>query len=136
MRSNCIISSAAVASLLLSQAVYAYDFSPVDICKAAIAVEMGRDPKIMRKKSAGEESEISYVRKEDGSKFSYRCKLDGDRVVWKTYFPEEKKWGRWRDGSGVYNEDAVITYSTKDGVLKINSTHANPKEFKEADFKE
>lgn len=106
-------------------------FSTEDICKAAIAVEMGREVSTMKTVTAGPEPEITYKRKADGKKFSYRCTLDGNRVVWKTFLTDEKQWGRWRNGE----YDSVITYAIQGDKLHIEDTQASPKDFSPSDFK-
>ncbi|WP_455233073.1 hypothetical protein [Geopseudomonas aromaticivorans] len=110
----------------------AAEYSTADLCKAAIAVEMGRDAKSMKTETAGDTPEISYIRKDDGKKFSYRCMLDGNRIVWRTYFPEEGQWGRWRNGE----YDATVTYSVINGALQVESNQASKTytSFTQADF--
>lgn len=108
----------------------AAEFSTVDLCKAAIAVEMGRDAKSMKTKTAGDTPEIFYTRADDGQKFSYRCMLDGDRIVWRTFLNDEGQWGRWRNGE----YDANVTYSVKGDTLHVESDQAYPKSFTKSDF--
>ncbi len=127
MKGKIVTALALVACAVQAQAA---EYSTVDLCKAAIAVEMGRDAKSMKTETAGETPEIFYNRKDDGKKFSYRCKVQDNRIVWRTYFPEEREWGRWRDGE----YDATVTYTVKGGTLHIESDQAYPKSFTKADF--
>ena len=61
------------------------------ICKAAVAAMMGRDPKIMKiDRRDGDIVHLSYIRTDDGTRWSYRCRLEGDRVIWAS------DTGRWR----------------------------------------
>ncbi|MHB1077212.1 hypothetical protein, partial [Thiobacillus sp.] len=85
-------------------------FSEEQICKAGIASIMGRSPATMRttKKDQGIVY-FYYVRKNDGAKWSYRCKLDGARIIWAS------DTGRWRNDP----RDEVISYRVNDGSLEI-----------------
>lgn len=125
------ISLALLASLGLSAAAQAADFSSVDICKAAISVEMGRPTKTMKTKSAGEIPEISY-RRPDGDAFRYRCQVSDDRVIWSAFMDDTGEWGRWRNR---YSEgDASTTYSIESGVLTIKNDQSGDQNFKKKDF--
>ncbi len=125
------ISLALLASLGLSAAAQAADFSSADICKAAISVEMGRPTKTMKTKSAGSEPEISY-RRPDGDAFRYRCQVSDDRVIWSAFMDDTGEWGRWRNR---YSEgDASTTYSIESGVLTINNDQSGDQTFKKKDF--
>lgn len=64
-------------------------FSTRQICKAAIAAMMGRDPATMNARSVGNEVVLSYVRA-DGTTWTYKCKLEANRVLWGS------DPGRWR----------------------------------------
>src|SRR5688500_4940108 len=67
-------------------------FTSAQICKAAIGVVMGRNPATMKvDKSIGNVTYISYVRPDDRKRWAYKCKLDGNRVLWGA------DDGRWRD---------------------------------------
>ena len=116
----------AVAHLLAfeSLAWFAPALGPDQICKAAIAAIMGRASSIIRiDRADGEVRFLSYVRA-DGTKWAYRCKLDGTRVIW------AGAEGRWRiapederiefaapgDGSSV-----TITQRFTDGSVSTKS---------------
>lgn len=108
----------AVASFMISLYVQAEtDFSPADVCKAAIATEMGRELKIIKRLKSGDMPEVGYTR-HDGDKFRYRCKVEGDRVTWQAYFPDRSAWGRWRNSS----DDAVLTFQADANKLSISSS--------------
>lgn len=125
------ISLAMLASLGLSVAAQAADFSSADICKAAISVEMGRPTKTMKTKNAGSTPEISY-RRPDGDAFRYRCQVSEDRVIWSAFMDDTGEWGRWRTR---YSEgDASTTYSISNGVLTISNDQAGDQTFKKKDF--
>jgi hypothetical protein len=87
---------AAVAALCgcppLSLADTAPSFEAEAICRTAIASIMGRDPKIVRvTRDAGDVLFLSYVRPIDNFVWDYRCKIEGNRVIWAS------EPGRWRE---------------------------------------
>lgn len=89
--------------------------SPEAVCKAAIAAIMGRDPATI-KATRGVDGvvETSYVRPGDGTRWSQRCRLEGDKVVWAS------DTGRWRDSPA----DEVITFSVgPDRSVTIKQTY-------------
>jgi hypothetical protein len=83
------------------------------LCKAAIAKTMGRDPKVMQvlKIDSGIVS-LQYVRKSDGSLWAYRCRVEGSQIIWAS------DSGRWRDDP----RDERITYSIEGGTVTIKET--------------
>jgi hypothetical protein len=67
-------------------------YAPEAICRTAIASIMGRDPKTVQgTRVAGDVLFLSYVRPIDNFVWDYRCKIQGNRVVWAS------KPGRWRE---------------------------------------
>src|SRR4051812_26592561 len=75
-----------------SPADTAPSFDPQAICRTAIASIMGRDPKIVQvTRVAGDVLFLSYVRPIDNFVWDYRCKIEGNRVVWAS------EPGRWRE---------------------------------------
>ena len=117
----------------LSAAAFAADFTKADICKATIAVEMGRDSGAMKAgKPGGSETTISYVRANDGKTFKYKCRITSETVVWATYFDDTKSWGRWRDR---YAEgDAQTTYKLADNKLVVSNDQSGEQVFEKKDF--
>ena len=107
--------AAAVVALLVSLAGgFAMAAEPVigqdGICKAAVAAMMGRNPKIMTiDRREGGIVHLSYIRKDDGSHWAYRCRLEGDRVIWAS------DTGRWR----THPADEKILYSVSDAGVTI-----------------
>jgi hypothetical protein len=82
----------ALAGTFLPEVSAAQSFEPEAICRTAIASIMGRDPKIFRvTRTAGGILFLSYVRPIDNFVWDYRCKIQGNRVVWAS------EPGRWRD---------------------------------------
>jgi hypothetical protein len=54
---------------------------------------MGRDPKTMQvTRTDGDVLYLTYVRAMDNFVWTYRCRVEGNRVVWAS------EPGRWRDG--------------------------------------
>lgn len=86
------------------------------ICKAGIAKIMGRDPKTMQilKNEAGV-IHLQYVRKNDGSLWAYRCRVEGSQIVWAS------DSGRWRD----HPLDEKITYAVAGDVVTVKETFTN-----------
>ncbi|WP_439884448.1 hypothetical protein ACTACK_17925 [Pseudomonas syringae] len=109
----------------------AADFSPAEICKAAISVEMGRSTKSMKTETSSPYPVIFY-RRPDGDAFKYRCQVSEDRVIWSTFLTDTGEWGRWRN---QYSEgDASTTYILKNGVLTISNDQSGDQSFKRNDF--
>jgi hypothetical protein len=87
---------AAVAALsgcpALSVADAAPSFEPEAICRTALASITGRDPKIVRvTRTTGDVLFLSYLRPIDNFVWAYRCKIQGNRVIWAS------DPGRWRE---------------------------------------
>lgn len=120
-----------LAVLGLAPGVQASDFTSVEICKAAISVEMSRPTKTMKARSQGATPEISYKRP-DGESFRYRCQVSDASVVWSTFLNDTHSWGRWRNR---YSEgDARITYSASGSELTIQNDQSGDKTFRKSDF--
>lgn len=71
-------------------------------CKKYIGEVMGRSPasmKVDHQREPGRLVGISYIRSNDGKKFSYECKTDGVSIVWRgvDIFASGDGPGRWRD---------------------------------------
>lgn len=69
------------------------DFSPSEICKATLSVKVGRKTKTMKTVQQSPR-EIAY-RRDDGDRFRYRCKLESERVIWRTSLSDTSEWDRW-----------------------------------------
>jgi hypothetical protein len=79
-------------SASMSVASTAPSFKVEAICRTAIASIMGRDPKLMQvTRTVGDVLFLTYVRPMDNFVWTYRCRIEGNRVVWAT------EPGRWRD---------------------------------------
>jgi hypothetical protein len=76
-------------------------FETKAICRTAIAVLMDRDPKALQASDATDGVVVlTYARPFDNFVFTYRCKLEGERVVW------ADEPGRWRDEA----KDARVSF--------------------------
>jgi hypothetical protein len=80
------------ACLAPAMAEAAPPYAPEAICRTAIASIMGRDPKLVRvTRTTSDVLFLSYVRPIDNFVWAYRCKIQGNRVIWAS------DPGRWRE---------------------------------------
>lgn len=83
-----------------------------EICRAGIATVMGRDPEIIKvSEDRGQTLILYYVRQDDRSRWEYKCKIDGDRIVWGA------DDGRWL----THSLDPVLNFSITEekGVVVV-----------------
>jgi hypothetical protein len=100
----------------LSPASAAPAFEVEAICRTAIAAIMDRDPKAMKvTKAADDVLILTYDRPIDNFIWTYRCRIDGNRVVWAS------EPGRWREGP----KDDKILFEVVDAgsQLRIIAIH-------------
>src|ERR1700730_2274661 len=86
------------------------------ICRAAIASVKGRDPKLMKVALIRDDVFfLTYTRPIDSFVWTYRCRIEGSRVVW------ADEPGRWRNEP----KDDKISFEAIDGGahLQIIATH-------------
>jgi hypothetical protein len=77
----------------LSPASAASSFEVGTICRTVIASVADRDPKLVRvARTAGDILFLTYARPIDNFVWTYRCRIEGNRVVWAS------EPGRWREG--------------------------------------
>jgi len=77
-------------------------FNESQICKAAIAKLMGRNPGII--KIDGKEVKtilLSYTRQDDQKKWKYKCKVEDGEIIWGV------AEGRWR----IHPMDSKVSYN-------------------------
>ena len=86
------------------------------ICRTAIASIAGRDPKFMQiTRTVGDVLLLTYARPIDNFVWTYRCRIEGNRVVWAT------EPGRWREDP---KDDKVFFEIVEDGKqLRIIEDH-------------
>jgi len=121
----CLGFTIAVAFSLAPGSADASDstFTEAHICKAGIGTLMGRDPKIIKvtKQDKGIVY-LYYVRRDDGTKWSYRCKIESSKVVWAS------DTGRWRTDP----LDERITYHINGKLLEITQSYSDGSSTKES----
>lgn len=68
------------------------------VCRAAVADQMVRSPSIVKVTSnEGGLVRLWYKRPDDGKRWTYDCKVEGDRVIWRTINAfGDNGAGRWR----------------------------------------
>jgi hypothetical protein len=93
-------------------------FDPPAICRTAIAAIMDRDPKLMQTRTAADGIVmLTYARPIDNFVWAYRCRLDGNRVIW------ANEPGRWRDKA---KDDKILFEVVGSGSqLRIIDNHPN-----------
>jgi hypothetical protein len=93
-------------------------FDPPAICRTAIAAIMDRDPKLMQTRTAADGIVmLTYARPIDNFVWAYRCRLDGNRVIW------ANEPGRWRDKA---KDDKILFEVVGNGSqLRIIDNHPN-----------
>lgn len=93
---------------------------------------MGRKASSMKTGAKGEQPQISYTR-DDGEAFKYRCRIDGDTVVWRAFFSDTKEWGRWRNSYETMG-DAKTTFAIIGDNLVITNDQIGKQTFSKKDF--
>jgi hypothetical protein len=102
----------------MSRASAAQAFEVEAICRTAIASIMGRDPKMMQiTLTVGDVLFLTYARPMDNFVWTYRCRIEDNRVVWAT------EPGRWRDDP----KDKKIFFEVIEGgkQLRIIEDHGD-----------
>jgi hypothetical protein len=122
----CQIAAFSALSTCLAPAMAeaAPPYAPEAICRTAIASIMGRDPKIVRvTRVAGDILFLSYLRPIDNFVWAYRCKIQGNRVIWAS------DPGRWREAP---KDDKVFFEVVEGGKqLRIIEDHGDGSATKE-----
>jgi hypothetical protein len=102
----------------ISPASGAPAFEVEAICRTAIATIMGGDPKLMQVTlTTGDVLFLTYVRPIDNFVRTYRCRIEGNRVLW------ADEPGRWRDDP----KDEKVLFEVIDGgkQLRIIEDHGD-----------
>jgi hypothetical protein len=111
----------AVATTASHKAVTQYTAKQTSmICRAGIAAEFGRDPKIMTAKTIDSGlMRVSYRRPDDRTLWKSDCRIEGDRIVWRTVDASPGSGpGRWRTGE----YDDVLTFAIKGKSVTTHSS--------------
>ena len=91
------------------------------VCRAAIADLNGQDPSITKVVSEDAGTiRIRYTRPSDGKVWTNDCRIEGDRIVWRTVnaFGAGSGEGRWRSDPA----DEVLTYRAQGDRVTITTT--------------
>ncbi len=89
---GCRLIVLAMVSASIAPAAAAPAFEAGAICRTAVASITGRNPKIMQvTRTVGDVMYLAYVRPIDNFVWNYRCRIEGNRVIWAT------EPGRWRE---------------------------------------
>lgn len=91
------------------------------ICKAAISLIFGQPADSISVSGTERTVELSYERSVDNSNWRYRCKVEGNQIIWAGFV--DGQWGRWRDGS----YDAKITYRARTDKLMVSERYPDSK---------
>lgn len=93
------------------------------ICIAGVATIMGKSPSIMNSKEGNEVITVSYKRPDDGTLWSYKCKVAGNKIIWGNLD------GRWR----THPDDGVVTFIVAGNKIVVREEYpdgsATRKEF-------
>lgn len=91
------------------------------VCRAAIADMNGHPPRIVRVVSSNDGIvRVRYTRPSDGKVWTNECRIEANRVVWRTVdaFGPGSGLGRWR----THPADEVVTYSAEGDKVNITTT--------------
>jgi len=91
-------------------------FSREAICKFGIAARMGRDPSIIVVDEIRDGVVfLSYTRPDDGTHWAYKCRLEGDKIIWGL------KGGRWR----TRPMDSTIIYVIRSDTIQVEDHYTD-----------
>ncbi|WP_099186155.1 zinc ribbon domain-containing protein [Sphingobium fuliginis] len=113
--------AAADAAMNIKASVSSADLARV--CRAAVAHMMGKSPSIMKVVSnRGGIVRIQYKRPDDGTIWKDDCRLEGQRVMWRSVDAFGASGaGRWRNDPN----DEVITYSIDGSTIRIGQKYSD-----------
>ena len=114
------------APLVLLACSAAAQTGPIDLamgCRAAIAVEFGRDPRTMSVSRRGSLVALSYVRPDDQTTWRLMCRQGetgpaGTRIEWAAV-QENGSIGRWRN-DGVYDMIIIVRRDGSNVVAQMD----------------
>lgn len=88
------------------------------VCRATLAAEMGRPVEtISVVKTTDEYVRVSYIREDDGVRWSNECKFNGNRVIWRTFDASGpgSGVGPWRERP----DDPLLYFSISGNVVTV-----------------
>jgi hypothetical protein len=90
------------------------------MCRAGIAAEFGRSPKIMKASEVEEGlTRVEYRRPDDDKLWKSDCRIEGNRIVWRTVDAFSGSGpGRWRTSA----EDDVLTFTIEGKSVTTTSS--------------
>ena len=88
------------------------------ICKAAIAELFGHSPKIMKTAPFQGVTRVLYRRPNDGKLWTNDCKLEGDRIMWRSV---DVVPGRWRNDPA----DEVLTFKVTGKSVELLTSYSD-----------
>lgn len=91
------------------------DFSYEDIARYTMSSVMGQPSKIIKVIKNEDLYYVSYIRKSDNQKFSYKIKFDGNKILWANID------GRWRNSE----YDEKISFVEKNNKVSIIQTFSD-----------
>lgn len=107
-----------IRAVNLPEEVLLKNFTYEDIAKYTMATIMNQPPSIIKVKKEDNLYIVSYNRKTDSQKFSYKIKFKGMQIIWANLE------GRWRDSS----VDEKIRFVEENDKLKIIQTFSDGSE--------
>jgi hypothetical protein len=103
------------------------NFSYKDIARYTMSSIMGQPAKTIKVTKSEDLYYVSYIRKSDSQKFSYKIKFDGNKILWANID------GRWRNSE----YDEKISFTEKNNKVSIIQTFSDNsedvKEYKKGD---
>lgn len=103
------------------------NFSYEDIARYTMSSIMGQPAKTIKVTKSEDLYYVSYIRKSDSQKFSYKIKFDGNKILWANID------GRWRNSE----YDEKISFTEKNNKVSIIQTFSDNsediKEYKKGD---
>ena len=90
----------------------------VSVCKAAIAELFGHSPRIMKTAPFQGVTRVLYRRPDDGKLWANDCKVDGDRIMWRSV---DVVPGRWRNDPA----DEVLTFKVTGKSVELLTTYSD-----------
>ncbi|OXE99720.1 hypothetical protein [Flavobacterium araucananum] len=103
------------------------NFSYEDIARYTMSSIMGQPAKTIKVSKSEDLYYVSYIRKSDSRKFSYKIKFDGNKILWANID------GRWRNSE----YDEKISFTEKNNKVSIIQTFSDNsediKEYKKGD---
>lgn len=90
------------------------------VCRAAVAVQMGRSPSIIKvARNSANFVRVQYRRPDDGKIWKLDCRFEGNVVLWRGV--DASGPGRWRDKV----EDGQMTFEVKKASVTITTDYGD-----------